>query len=174
MAHVIFVTSFRVFALSMDSLVLVHGLSSWGAWALLLCSIWDLSSPTRDGTCVSCIARWILNHWTIRKSLGITFCFVAAFTNCGHNVWVCSYNLKCSTQCAARVLVSQSCPTLFDPINCSLPGSSVCGISQARILECVAIPFSGGASQPRDWTQVSHIAGRFFTIWATRKAHSVY
>ena len=44
------------------------------------------------------------------------------------------------------------------------------GIFQARILEWVAIPFSRGSSQPRDWTQVSCIAGRFFTIWATREA----
>ena len=41
------------------------------------------------------------------------------------------------------------------------------GIFQARVLEWVATSFSGGSSQPRDWTQVSHIAGRHFTIWAT-------
>ena len=52
----------------------------------------------------------------------------------------------------------------------SLPGSSVHGILQARILEWVAIPFSRGSSWPRDPTRLSHIAGRFFTIWATRKA----
>ena len=52
----------------------------------------------------------------------------------------------------------------------SPPGSSVHGIFQARILEWVAIPFSRGSSQPRDRTQVSHIAGRFFTVWATREA----
>ena len=66
-----------------------------------------------------------------------------------------------------KVLVAQSCPTLCDPRDCSLPGSSVHGILQARILEWVAIPFSRGPSQPRDWTQVSCIAGKFFTIWAT-------
>ena len=51
-----------------------------------------------------------------------------------------------------------------------LPGSSVHGIFQARIPEWAAISFSSGSSQPRDWTQVSCIAGRCFTIWATRKA----
>ena len=51
----------------------------------------------------------------------------------------------------------------------SLPVSSVYGILQARILEWVAFPFSKGSSQPRDWTQVPHIAGRFFTSWATGK-----
>ena len=49
-------------------------------------------------------------------------------------------------------------------MDCSLPGSSVHGILQARILEQVAIPFSRGSSQPRDWTWVSCIAGRLFTI----------
>ena len=69
--------------------------------------------------------------------------------------------------------VAQSCTTLCDCRDCSPPGSSVCGILQARILEWVAIPFSTqGSSQPRDRTQVSHIAGGFFTIWATREVQN--
>ena len=67
------------------------------------------------------------------------------------------------------VLVTLSCPTLWDPKDYNSPGSSVHGILQARILERVAIPFSRGSSQPRDRTQISHIAGRFFTVWATRE-----
>ena len=55
-------------------------------------------------------------------------------------------------------------------MNCSRPGSSVHGILQARIIEWVAIPFSRASSPPRDWTQVSCVAGSFFTIWATREA----
>ena len=55
-------------------------------------------------------------------------------------------------------------------MDCSPPGSFVHGILQARILEQVAIPFSKGSSQPRDQTQVSCIAGGFFTTWATREA----
>ena len=55
-------------------------------------------------------------------------------------------------------------------MDCSLPGSSICGILQARILEWVATSFSRRSSQPRDWTWVSHIAGRCFTIWASREA----
>ena len=55
-------------------------------------------------------------------------------------------------------------------MDCSLPGSSVHGSFQARILEWVAISFSRRSSQPRDWTQVSRIAGRRFTVWATREA----
>ena len=66
--------------------------------------------------------------------------------------------------------VTQSCPTLCDPMDCSPPGSSVHGILQARILEWVAISFSRGSSRPRDWTQVSRIVGRCFNLWATREA----
>ena len=58
--------------------------------------------------------------------------------------------------------VVQSCPTLCNPVECSPPGSSVHGILQARILEWVAISFFRGSSRPRDWTQVSCIAGRSF------------
>ena len=56
----------------------------------------------------------------------------------------------------------------------SLPGSSGHGTFLAKILEWVAIPFSRQSSKPRDQSQVSRIAGRFFTIWATREAHFSY
>ena len=69
-----------------------------------------------------------------------------------------------------RMLVTQSCPTPCDPMDCSPPSSSVHGILQARILEEAAIPFSRGLSQPRDQTRVSCIASRFLTVWATREA----
>ena len=70
-----------------------------------------------------------------------------------------------------QVLVPQLCLTLCDPMNCSLLASSVHGILQARILEWVASSFSRGSSWLRDQTQVSHIAGRFVTIWATGKPY---
>ena len=60
--------------------------------------------------------------------------------------------------------VSQSCPTLCDPMDCSLPGSSVHGIFQAIVLEWIAISFSRGSSRPRDRTQVSRIVDRRFTV----------
>ena len=72
--------------------------------------------------------------------------------------------------CMMLCVCAQSCPTLCDPMDCSLPGSSVHGISQARTLEWVAIPFSRGPSWSRDQTQVSCTAGGFFTLWATREA----
>ena len=68
------------------------------------------------------------------------------------------------------VLVAQSCPTLCDLIDCSPSGSSVHGILQARVLEWVAVLFSRRSSWPSAWTRFSWIAGRFFTIWVTRKA----
>ena len=69
--------------------------------------------------------------------------------------WWCCWHMTCC------VYVTQLCPTLCDPMGCSLPGSSVHRILQARILETVAISFSRGSSQPRDQTQVSCIAGSF-------------
>ena len=66
--------------------------------------------------------------------------------------------------------VAQLCLTLCDPMDCRLPGSSVHGIFQARVLEWVPISSSRGSSQPRDGTWVSLIPGRRFTIWATRGA----
>jgi len=63
-----------------------------------------------------------------------------------------------------KVKVAQLCPILCDPVD-----YTVHGILQARILEWVAFPFSRESSQTRDWTQVSHIAARYFTSWTTRK-----
>ena len=68
-----------------------------------------------------------------------------------------------------KVLVIQTCMTLCDHMDCSPPGSFVHRISQAKVLEWVAISFSRECSWTRDWTPVSCFAGRFFTVWATRK-----
>ena len=69
------------------------------------------------------------------------------------------------TYVVVKVKVAQSCLTLCNPTD-----YTVHGILQVRTLEWVAFPFSRGSSQPRDQTQVSHIASRFFTSWATREA----
>ena len=71
------------------------------------------------------------------------------------------------------VCVAQMCPTLCDPMDWSPPCSSVHGLLQGRIVEWIAMHFSRGSSQLRDWTQVSCIAGRFFTVWATWEALQV-
>ena len=66
------------------------------------------------------------------------------------------------------MLVTQWCPTLCSPMDCSPQGSSLHGIFRARILVWIAIPFSSRSSKPRNITQISCSAGRFFTIWAIR------
>ena len=89
----------------------------------------------------------------------------------GKNTGVgCHFLLQCM-KVKSESEVAQSCQTLCNPMDCSPSGSSVHGIFQARALEWVAISFSRGSSQPRDQTRVSHIAGRRFTVWATREAH---
>ena len=87
-------------------------------------------------------------------------------TACPFRCLTCNVHMlvkKCKRQ-------SLSCIWLCDPVDCSPPGSSVHGILQARILEWVAVPFSRGSSWTRGWTQVSCIAGEFFTVWATWEA----
>ena len=82
------------------------------------------------------------------------------FRSCWSLAWrILSITLK------VNVKVAQSCLTLCDPMD-----YTVHGILQARILEWVTFPFSRGSSQPRNQTQVFHIAGGFFTSWATREA----
>ena len=66
-----------------------------------------------------------------------------------------------------------SCLTFCHSIDCSPSGSSMLGILQAKILECVAIPSSRGSSQPRDWTHVFCIASEFSTVWTTREAQEI-
>ena len=71
------------------------------------------------------------------------------------------------------VSVTQLCPTLCDPMDCSPPGS-VHGILQARILQWLTVPFSRESSWPRDRTRVTCIADRFFIAWATRDREPLY
>ena len=76
------------------------------------------------------------------------------------------YTLSCKKESES----AQLCPTLCDPMDYSLPGSSVHEIFQAVVLEWIAISFPRGSSQPRDRTWVSRIVDRRFTVWATREA----
>ena len=73
--------------------------------------------------------------------------------------------------CAVLCLVAQSCLTLCNPMDCYVPGSSVHGIFQARILKWVAISFSRVSSWPRDQTCIFCIGRRILYYWATREAH---
>ena len=92
---------------------------------------------------------------------------------------ICSYEIEgrryiMHTIPQSESEVAQSCLTLCDPMDCSLPGFPVHGIFQARIPEWVSISFSRRSSRPRDWTQVSCVVGRQFTIWATKEVPQQY
>ena len=96
------------------------------------------------------------NYWIFPRIANFVFMETMTFS-------FCSYLLVCI---AVHVKSLQSCPTLCNPMDCSLPGFSVQGILQARILEWVAMPSSRGSFQPRDWTCVTCVScktGRFFT-----------
>ena len=84
-------------------------------------------------------------------------------------IWGQSEEAYTDKQLSCNVSVTQLCQTLCNHMDCSPSGSSVHGILQARTLEWVAIPFSRGSSQPRDWNWLSCIAGRFFTIWVAKE-----
>ena len=99
------------------------------------------------------------NHKFVFLCLWVCFCFINKFI---YTIFFLRFYIF------VCVFVTQSCPTLCNPMDS--PGFSIHRILQARILKWFAIPFSRGASQPRDWTQVSHMAGGFFTIWTTREA----
>ena len=105
------------------------------------------------------IHRRILEN-TSNKSFSLSFplCLSLSLTHTYMDTCVCVY---------VKVLVAPSCPTLCNPMDCSPPGSSVHGISQARILEWVAMSFSRGSSPPRDQT---HLLGRWIPYhWVTRE-----
>ena len=80
---------------------------------------------------------------------------------CSHH-----YSVMC---CAVLWLVAQPCLTLSTPWTVTLQVPLSMGILQARILEWIAMPYSRESYRPGDWSQVSCVAGRFFTIWATRE-----
>ena len=111
-----------------------------------------------------------IRRWSLLVKLHEGYCVNAEPSFPGTNqIPICRESEKKKSK------VAQFCPTLCDPMDCSLPGSSIHGIFQARILEWVAISFSRRSSQTRDWTQVFCTAGVllfFFTSWATREAHS--
>ena len=99
-------------------------------------------------------AKYLFTHYLITSALQGSI-----YENC-----CCSHFMSKKKRDGSRrlkVKIAQLCLTL-------------CGILQARILEWVAFPFSRGSSQPRDWTQVSRIAGGFFTSWATREAQEYW
>ena len=115
-------------------------------------------------SCFDCV------HWLPNKAQALSCVEVDRFF--GWEKWFWALRLFSQSltgvtmvKVQGKVKVAQSCMTLCDPMDYTAHE-----ILQARILEWVAFPFSRGSSQPRDRTQVSHIAGRVFTSWATREA----
>ena len=109
-------------------------------------------------SCYSCLGRWILYHcstWEARSLELIYFVYMTLHI-CRTATPLFPYpqplltTILLSASMKAKALVIQLCPTLCDPMDCSLPGSFVHGILQARILKWVAMPSSRGSSQPRD------------------------
>ena len=81
---------------------------------------------------------------------------------------------KAENRVELSCIVAQLCPTLCDSVDVAHQAPLSMGILQARILEWVVMPSSGGPSQLRDQTHVSHVAGGFFAIWATREAQEYW
>ena len=114
--------------------------------------------------------EWVvLSVWNTFSWLGWILCFVNLY-NYVHiqfsflRIWMVWDFQRRDMKVTSESEVAQSSPTLCDPMDCSLPGASVQGIFQARVLEWVPISFSRGSSWLRDWTLVSCIAGRHFTL----------
>ena len=123
---------------------------------------WSKPGPSRGALLLSKGLHWLKLRW----SLTLSGCYhwghfkeCKASSSGGYVKWSMIKESE----------VTQSCLTLCDLMDCSLPRSSICGIFQARILEWAATAFSRRSSWPSDWTQVSHIVGRRFTVWATRE-----
>ena len=138
-----------------------NGILKWSEVAQLCPTLFDPMDCSLPGSSVRGIFQAIVLEW-------IVISFSTGSSQPRDQNWVSSIVDRRFTIWA--MLVTQSCPTLCDLMDCSPPGSSLHEIFQARILEWVAISFSRGSSQPRDRTQVTCTVGRFFTEWATREA----
>ena len=116
---------------------------------------------------------YVIQHWHTKMKLFGNTCMVNEGEKAAKwirfAVWAKCYTYTYVYESESEVV--QSCPTFCDFMDCSPPGFSVHGTFQARILEWVAISFSRRSSLSRDWTQVSHIVGRRFAVWATRELH---
>ena len=145
-----------------------HGPYAWCFWWKWSClnslSFNFLILGLALGVSTTCESKW--QPLLLNASLEHSLFLPGAWSPCLGSPWR-YLGKKCEVKWSE---VAQLCPTLCDPMDCSLPGS-IHGIFQARILEWVAISFSTVSSWPRDRTQVSHIAGRCFTVWATREVN---
>ena len=141
----------------------------WGCWSLIYCwwecKMVQLYSSIGPGTNLLRILRRTISNYVPRETKTYLQSHKNLYMNAYSSlIWKNWKHPKCPSMKWSQV--AQSCPILCDPMDCSLPGSSH-RIFQAKVLEWVAISFSRGSSPPRDRTQVSCTAGRWFTVWAT-------
>ena len=144
-------------------------------------SFFSFSKSSEISQWCTSIIVFCFNHLTGYNPLLVYWDTVGGVVRCGEEVAFCNLQIKPHCFCRlvflgcdlhkcfslltapfsgyseSEVKVAQSCLTLCDPMNCSLPGSSVHGILQARIVEWVAMPFSRGFSWPRDQTSLLHL-----------------
>ena len=152
-----------------DFLLCFFFFENWKFWLYLLGLPWMLYYPklTLKDAIPTQVQRTMINSvFDI-----VNFFHFLVFFNSSIIALQCCISFCYITAWISYVL---SCSVMSNSFDCSLPGSSVHGILQARTLEWVVMPSSGESSHPRDWTQVSLIAGRFFTTWATREAQEYW
>ena len=128
---------------------ILYQLSHKGNLRVLECVVYPFSSRSscpRNWTRVSCIAGGFFTNWAIRaapasESFLMSWLFASDGQNIRASASACHFLLQCMKM-KSQSEVAQSCPTLSDPMDCSLPGSSIHGILQTRVLEWGAIAFS--------------------------------
>ena len=127
------------------------------------CNFWsDFRLEWRWGFCITHFNSW---KWDYGICKAPEVHYLVSNPELWHSLCVASFANCCC-------LVTKLCLSFCDPVDCSSPCSSVHGISQARILEWVAMPSSRGSSRPRDRTHVSDIGRQTLYHWATREAIS--
>ena len=136
---------------------------------MTLCDFMDcsLSASSVHGILQARISEWVDIPYSRGSSQSRDQIWISGITGGFFTIWATQESQNSQEKSESVVAVMSD--SLYH-MDCSLPGSSVYGILQERMLGLVAINFSRESSWPRDWAQVSHITFRFFTIWAVREA----
>ena len=138
----------------------VHRLQGgWTPYCNCIIGVGRHDLPTDSNWCSTYYGVWNIKYFCVVLKTSRCVCFLSLC----FSFPVLHLKIKVKMELLSRV-------RLCNPMDCSMPSSSIHWIFQARILEWVAISLSGGSAQPRERTQVSHTAGRLFTIWTTREA----